>query len=86
MADKKSTWFSVMWKNWRTPDDDQLLSCEQLPGPITFETYKILRYEHGVFTIVDAHSNEQACDRAGKIFDRFRHTLTEGKQLDKERA
>jgi len=78
MDDKKSTWFSVMWKNWRKPDEDQLLSCERLASPITLETYRMLRVGNGVFTIVEAHSNEQACDRAGKIFDRFRHTLTEG--------
>jgi len=76
MSDKKSTWFSVMWKNWRRPDEDQALSCEKLTGPIMFESYKLLRIGRSVSTIVDAHSNEQACDRAGKIFDRYRHTLT----------
>ena len=75
MDEKKSTWFSVNWKNWRNPDEDQRLSCEKIPGPITLETYKLLRIAHEVFTIVDARSNEEACERAGKIFDRHQHTL-----------
>lgn len=73
---KETSWYSVMWRNWRNPEEDQRLSCDKFPNPVSDETYTLLRYGHGVFVVVDATSDEAACDKAGKIFDLHRGELS----------
>ena len=68
-------WYSVVWKNWREPLEDQRFSCDELFPPITYDTYKVLEYNHCFLTIVEGTSDIDACDKAGNIFDEYRRAL-----------
>lgn len=76
------SWYQIAWRNWHEPHNDMKLNCKRRtdsPGKefenvMTF-TYVIDLDDHFPVTVVWARSNEEACDRAGKVFDKESHKI-----------
>ena len=73
---KELKWYLVLWNNWKEPKEDQKLSCINFLEDSLSQSHKLLLYfGFGPFAIINAFSEEEACDEAGKTFDSYRGEL-----------